>query len=75
MNKNVISGEAKSKCEHCDGWFHKRSMARHIERRQFLLVQVNLKKLYYFHDARTLIGLSVQLVINLDRNFLVLLKC
>jgi len=26
-------GEAKSKCAYCDGWFHKRSMSRHIERK------------------------------------------
>jgi len=35
------AGEAKSKCCQCDGWFHKRSMARHIERKHSIPMSVS----------------------------------
>ena len=38
--KDKITGEAKLKCEHCEGWFHKRSMARHIERKHSMPMSV-----------------------------------
>jgi len=31
--EGVGTGDDRLKCDHCDGWFHKRSMARHIERK------------------------------------------
>ena len=36
-----FSGEAKSKCCQCDGWFHKRSMGRHIERKHSIPMSVS----------------------------------
>jgi len=36
-----VSGELKSKCDQCDGWFHKRSMARHIERKHSVPISVS----------------------------------
>jgi len=35
------AGEGKSKCVHCDGWFHKRSMGRHIERKHSMPISIN----------------------------------
>jgi len=35
------TGEDKIKCDFCNGWFHKRSMARHMERKHSMPVNVN----------------------------------
>jgi len=35
------AGEAKLRCEQCEGWFHKRSMARHIERKHSIPLSVS----------------------------------
>jgi len=37
----VGTGDDRLKCDHCEGWFHKRSMARHIERKHSGPMAVN----------------------------------
>jgi len=38
---SVGTGEAKTKCDHCEGWFHKRSLARHIERKHSIPMSIS----------------------------------
>jgi len=57
--EGVGTGEDRLKCDSCEGWFHKRSMARHIERKhsspitvscelcgKFFSSKINLKEHY-----------------------------
>jgi len=39
--EGVGTGDDRLKCDHCDGWFHKRSMARHIERKHSSPISVS----------------------------------